>query len=740
MRKYLASSLALVTLCGISLPAMAEEEALDLNTLLNPTVTTASKRAQSAKEAPATVYVISEDDIKSRGYIDLMDALDDLPGVFLSKLVLPEVGSNRAYVRGIPGNNKIVFLMNGRRIHIAPKTGDMMIAQDFPLVNVKRIEVAVGPASALYGADAMSAVVNVITKSGAELEGLRVGASYGLVNTTSDYLSYGAKLSEDASVEIFGRYFNTDYDDLTKDPQYKLNNGQSYQSNWPNPNEKLINPTTSNTQVVTYKHKGLSIDLLRTQKLQNAAPAGRDWRYVINPKTGGWKDTMTSMNMGYDADFGGLLSTTQFTYENFSLDPSSNFHWNSSLEADATGAPTNDPTKVAGLVNPALDANNNGTADRLEFWHGYKYGQGRAARLEQTFNKDITDSINLVGGLTAEDFDAVPQTTDLYNQPMNPNKSINDQGGVIDPRVGIHYLQYQNYGVYLQGEATLLSNLKTTVGGRYDYNTRYEPTFNPRAGVVYSPTDSTTVKVLYGSAFLAPTTQQAYLTWGNPVNNGYMHLPNPNLKPQKGTTIEASISQAFGKNLSVTGTVFQNTLSDLIVITHHNDQKTVLGANVFYEDFSNAASASSKGAELRVDALTMGQRSWLSAAYADTKQTVGGVATVIPDAVPLMLKGGIDIKPMANFSITPRFVWTSGRNVTETRTWAGLEAGKNLPGALSIDLGSRYNLNDNADIFLTASNLLDQQYYAFNGEEAHSAIDKIPQPGRRVLLGVDYRF
>ncbi|MGE5707322.1 MAG: TonB-dependent receptor plug domain-containing protein, partial [Bacteroidota bacterium] len=139
MQKYLASSLALVTLCGISLPAMAEEDTLDLNTLLNPTVTTASKRAQSAKEAPATVYVISEDDIKNRGYIDLMDALDDLPGVFLSKLVLPEVGSNRAYVRGIPGNNKIVFLMNGRRIHIAPKTGDIMIAQDFPLVNVKRI-------------------------------------------------------------------------------------------------------------------------------------------------------------------------------------------------------------------------------------------------------------------------------------------------------------------------------------------------------------------------------------------------------------------------------------------------------------------------------------------------------------------------------------------------------------------------------------------------------------------------
>jgi outer membrane receptor for Fe3+-dicitrate len=126
-------------------------------------VVTASKKEQKVSEAPAAVYVITEKQIRSRGYRTLVDALHDVPGFDFQHTygVYPElvhqrgfIGENNRtliYIDGIPDNNMNDFIPYG--------------GMRFPLDNVERIEIVSGPASALYGANAFNGIINATLSS-----------------------------------------------------------------------------------------------------------------------------------------------------------------------------------------------------------------------------------------------------------------------------------------------------------------------------------------------------------------------------------------------------------------------------------------------------------------------------------------------------------------------------------------------------------------------------------------------
>ena len=103
----------------------------------------------------------------------------------------------------------------------------------------------------------------------------------------------------------------------------------------------------------------------------------------------------------------------------------------------------------------------------------------------------------------------------------------------------------------------LSPTVMATLGARADYNTRYGATFNPRLGVVARPTSRTTLKLLYGSAYLAPSPFQSNVHFGSFYStdggqtyaSSYWHLSNPDLKPQQKKTIEVNLLQAMGRPL-----------------------------------------------------------------------------------------------------------------------------------------------------------------------------------------------
>ena len=143
---------------------------MSLEELLNQEVVTASKISVKSSDAPATIHLVSEDQIKTRGYSNLEHVLEDIHGIEIQRKASVEY-SNYFTLRGIDGSEKFIIMMDGMRIN-SPTGTPLAVVYNYPVINAKQIEIILGPASALYGVDAFTGVINIITKNGQEAEGV----------------------------------------------------------------------------------------------------------------------------------------------------------------------------------------------------------------------------------------------------------------------------------------------------------------------------------------------------------------------------------------------------------------------------------------------------------------------------------------------------------------------------------------------------------------------------------------
>ncbi|OJV19604.1 MAG: hypothetical protein BGO30_06995 [Bacteroidetes bacterium 41-46] len=129
--------------------------------LMNTKVVSASKVSQQIKDVSATVQVITAEQIKERGYFTLEEALGDLPGFQFRNML----GFNSyIFMRGAPSQNNLIILMvDGVQINEL-NSGGFYAGGQFNMSNIEMIEVVYGPASTLYGTNAVSGIINIITK------------------------------------------------------------------------------------------------------------------------------------------------------------------------------------------------------------------------------------------------------------------------------------------------------------------------------------------------------------------------------------------------------------------------------------------------------------------------------------------------------------------------------------------------------------------------------------------------
>ena len=151
------------------------EAMVEFEDQLSQMVVSITKTAQRAEKAPAVITVVSADEIQARGYRTLADVLRTVPNFYdVYDLVTHNVG-----VRGVNGGarasgNVIKVMIDGMPVDFRPTTGNFFGEELIPLAVVERVEIIRGPASALYGANAFLGVVNVITKKGEQLPGVRL--------------------------------------------------------------------------------------------------------------------------------------------------------------------------------------------------------------------------------------------------------------------------------------------------------------------------------------------------------------------------------------------------------------------------------------------------------------------------------------------------------------------------------------------------------------------------------------
>ena len=704
----------------------AEEEIIDqllelsLSDLLDIQITTASKTEENITDTPVTAVVITKRQIRERGYRNLLDLLKDLPGVDVHAFN-HQVFLHTIAMRGHIHSDKFLILQDGVRID-SPTGEAVPIAENFPLYHAKQVEIVYGPAAALYGADAFGGVINIITEKVPEQQSIRLSVGSDSYRYYSTHV--GKQLTEDVSVSAGGHVQKADYGSLASDypDTYQFGDvttfsGQVYKQ--ANDREDFYAKEKSNSLFARLDYKdnltfGINHSFMRHPTTTGERPnvtqygSGSQWNTELNS---------AFARLRYDID-DALSGETLLHYAEYEIDPDSKFK---------------------NIYVDYLDA--------------YIYSQGEKYSIEQQLAYQINDAHLLIAGINYEDFYSIPKTTDLPT-PYNKDRAANAQnlyhiGTDNTLPIEIYELNYDNYAFYLQWQAKWRDDLSTNVGMRYDKNSRYRSTFNPRVGLVYHPTEKTTWKLFYGEAFRAPSPVDTHEVFGifsgqqneqGEYTSYFFHTPNSNLDPEKLRGVETNFIYNVTENMHWSLSGYYTQIADRILRPpEENPTQFIPGGSILSSQHNeNIGDAKQYGLELAGHYQTQlnadwqmeiwGNYSYLSMDSAQKDDLDKGYDFFVS---PHKLKLGTTLRYQNRYIFTPK-LYAISKIDTENKSLK-------TPGYAVLDLHSQVALFKNLSLSLDIYNAFNRRYYN-SGSDSSTRFTNVPQPLRSFLFSVEYRF
>lgn len=188
-----------------SLPDLTE---LNVEELLNIDVSSVMKTPTALKDVPASIYVLTNNEIRRTGATSIPEALRVVPGLHVAR-----VDGNKWAIsaRGFNGvfANKLLVLVDGRTVYTPLFSGAWWDQEDVMMEDIERIEVIRGPGASLWGANAVNGVINIISKRAKDTQGGLMSA-YGGNMRAGGGLRYGADLGNDAYLKVFARHSHYD--------------------------------------------------------------------------------------------------------------------------------------------------------------------------------------------------------------------------------------------------------------------------------------------------------------------------------------------------------------------------------------------------------------------------------------------------------------------------------------------------------------------------------------------------
>ena len=460
-KKFLKKLLIFILIILYSITLYSQNKSLDellnlnIEELMNLEVVSATKTVQRIYDVPATVRVITSRQIADRGYITLDEALSDLPGFQFRNIL----GFNSyVFQRGVPSqNNLILVLVEGIQINELNSGGFYGGAQ-YNLSNVERIEVVYGPASALYGSNAISCIINIITKDPEDNKGLNVSALCGTFNTLNTDLSYGYyNEKSDFGFLFSGMFKQSKKADLA---------GEEGDNNWTENMENFEDDLSFDVKI-TYKNFTSGIIFQDKQ-------ASRTTNYrTINSL---YLDKNTIWHIRF---INGYLKHVYDKNEQWSL--SSQLYYRNATVMDNTIGKID--TVQVGYFRP-----------------NYLMG------FESTLDYSPLQNLNLVCGVVIEQEHLSKKFS--YSYSDSPEQTPDAPS---EPEMESNELQ----SIYLQAQYSFIKSLQLTTGVRFDNSSIYDQVLTPRVGMVYNR-KHLTAKLLYMEAFRAPKPWDFNWGDGNP--------------------------------------------------------------------------------------------------------------------------------------------------------------------------------------------------------------------------------
>jgi len=481
----------------------AELEGDELLLFQEPSVTAAAKHAQSVRDAPARVTVITREEIEQFGYRTLAEALRSVAGFHASYDRSYEHVGVRGFLRPNDSNDRILLLVNGHTYN-----NDLYqqgyLGQDFgiDLEAVDHIEVVRGPGSALYGGNAFFAVINVVTTSGRDAPGVQALAETGSFWRKRGQASVGYVSKDGIDVFATGSVLDVDGPERLFYPVYD-------------------HPAT---------HNGIARDADGERALKFFASA-RSERFFLQVGTATREKHVPTG--AYFTTFGDRGTKTQDARHFAEL-------------------------SYEGKLPARTDVTARVFYDGMQYHGTYIYGAGR----QRVKNEDLGTSHSLGGEITARRDLFSGNTLAIGTEYTYHPRALQENYDLPSRRTYLRDARsYSTLGVYLQDEWRVLPSLTLVGGVRYDrYYGRLQQV-SPRIGAVWTAARRTTVKLLVGQAFRPPNLYEQYYAY---PSFGVQSLPNRHLDAERITTYEATLEQGLWGLAQATIALYHYDIRDLI--------------------------------------------------------------------------------------------------------------------------------------------------------------------------------
>jgi iron complex outermembrane recepter protein len=191
----------------------AELKSLSVEQLMDLEVTSVSRRPEKLSDTASAIQLISGEEIHESGAQSIPEALR-----LADNLQVAQKNSHDWAIsaRGFNTDlgNKLLVMIDGRSVYTPLYSGVFWNVQDYPLADLDRIEVISGPGGTLWGANAVNGVINVISKSAADTQGLYVEGGGGSQLQQFGTVRYGGTLAPDVYFRVYGKYFEDDAEAL----------------------------------------------------------------------------------------------------------------------------------------------------------------------------------------------------------------------------------------------------------------------------------------------------------------------------------------------------------------------------------------------------------------------------------------------------------------------------------------------------------------------------------------------
>ncbi len=673
--------------------ASAMAQTAPAETTLEPVVVTASRREQAVRTAPASITVISRREIEARPETTVTELLRSVEGV---SVVGANPNDRDITLRGMPGDYTLL-LVDGQRQNTRETmnrgTGGVQSNLLPPLAAIERIEVVRGPMSALYGADAMGGVVNIITRklpaqwSGAiaahavHQQHQELGDSRG-----AEFWLGGPLLDDTLGLQLSGASNRRDEDDV----YYPLNatsgaNGQR--------NDRLDLKLTARVAA----NQQLSVNL-----------GHQSFRYLTTP----------ALSIA-DAATATTVVKTRHARDQWGLTHEG--RWEAGRSTLALYGERGTQTQWTAAGESSVEPKVNNTTLDGRFVLPWAEGAN-------TLTVGVQANQQRLDGVAVQD--AVPA-----GLPANPNR-----------------IERNSWALFGENDFAIGPDFTLTAGARLDNDERYGDQLSPRLYGVYTLDRAWTLRGGIATGFKAPTLRQSTPGYCMTTGGAAGATPgtlcgNPDLEPETSVTAEAGVRWDAGAD-SASLTVFDNRIKNRVASydTGAADPR-VTGRNIYVYD--NIARVDITGLELAgATQIASGLRLAANYTLTDSRRRGGGENAFNGSSLE-----GRPLDKTPKHKANLRLDWQALQSLavfaaldyTGKQYWAAFRNGalgvREREATTTLDLGGRYTVTRGVDLKLAVLNATDKRVTVdtrarTGGLDGNWMVDE----GRRISLSLAAQF